>query len=376
MATDLANFTEVQTPDVGSDEDNWGSLLNIVLQVYDRALAGAHEISVNAIGATTTLTNQEAQHGVINITGTLTQNLTVSVPNRRRVYLVRNSATGTGFDVTFAMTGGTGTCSVPKGTTCLVAVNQNGTGDASLASPPMSNSGGFPDAIRHPGRSFDGPGIFFADRVTGLARRGSGVLAVTLFAADRDYIRINLSNTEANPMLALLNPFDDGNDIGLRVPLDGVLAVVTDGSDVAHFGQGMQMVGASGSDPGAGGINAAKLQINGVDVISGKQVIDVTTLVTGSKTYTQSHTLAVVPKIYGVLRCRSADLGYSVNEEFLFGTQQSDADADQGVHFSATSSNVSVIQQATPKIPNKSSPGTLSEINVGRWDYRLILEAS
>lgn len=108
----------IKLPDVGSDQDTWGNILNDDLQILDKAVQ-YDVISKELAGVDVTLTDVEAASAVINLTGTLTANVNVIVPATPvRVYLVRNQTSGA-FTVTVKTSAGTGT-PVQQGTSSLV----------------------------------------------------------------------------------------------------------------------------------------------------------------------------------------------------------------------------------------------------------------
>lgn len=108
----------IELPDVGSDQDTWGNILNSDLQILDKAVQ-YDVISKTLAGVDVTLTDVEAASAVINLTGTLTANVNVIVPATPvRVYLVRNQTSGA-FTVTVKTAAGTGT-PVQQGTSSLV----------------------------------------------------------------------------------------------------------------------------------------------------------------------------------------------------------------------------------------------------------------
>lgn len=108
----------IELPDVGSDQDTWGDILNNDLTILDKAVQ-YDVISKTLAGVDVTLTDVEAASAVINLTGTLTANVNVIVPATPvRVYLVRNQTSGA-FTVTVKTAAGTGT-PVQQGTSSLV----------------------------------------------------------------------------------------------------------------------------------------------------------------------------------------------------------------------------------------------------------------
>ncbi len=108
----------IELPDVGSDQDTWGDILNADLEILD--LAVQYDAIAKTLGAAdVTLTDAEAASAVINLTGTLTANVNLIVPvSPVRLYLVNNGTTGA-FTVTVKTPLGTGV-TVLQGANSLV----------------------------------------------------------------------------------------------------------------------------------------------------------------------------------------------------------------------------------------------------------------
>lgn len=100
-------------PVVGSDTNNWGTLLNTSLGIIDRNLGGE---LVKAVGGNTdvTLNSTEAQNLVYALTGILTGNVNVLWPATIGLYLVSNQTTGS-FALTLKSTVPGGTVTIPRG---------------------------------------------------------------------------------------------------------------------------------------------------------------------------------------------------------------------------------------------------------------------
>lgn len=116
MAATIASYTNLTAPDgleetVVSDETDSSNTKNIQYQVYveDRALSKSV-----AGGSTVTLTNAESLYGQMALTGTITANIDVTVPdNREKFYQLYNNTAGA-FTVTFKTVSGTGVV-LPQG---------------------------------------------------------------------------------------------------------------------------------------------------------------------------------------------------------------------------------------------------------------------
>lgn len=108
----------LELPDIGSDQDTWGDILNSDLTLLD--LAVQYDVTSKTLtNADVTLTSVEAASSVINLTGTLTANVSLNIPAMpARVYLVRNATTGA-FSVTVKTPAGAGV-SVAQGTNTIL----------------------------------------------------------------------------------------------------------------------------------------------------------------------------------------------------------------------------------------------------------------
>jgi hypothetical protein len=138
----------------GENAGTWGDITNTNLNILQQAIAGYDSVALNATtGATLTFSNgilSNGKNAVINLTGTITGNVTVTVPDGiEKTYIIKNSTTGS-FTVQIKTTSGTGPtfAATDKG---FKLVYSNGTDvvDVSLSSPPggsdtqvQFNSGG------------------------------------------------------------------------------------------------------------------------------------------------------------------------------------------------------------------------------------------
>jgi hypothetical protein len=138
----------------GENAGTWGDITNTNLNILQQAIAGYDSVALNATtGATLTFSNgilSNGKNAVINLTGTITGNVSVIVPDGiEKTYIIKNSTTGS-FTVQIKTTSGTGPtfATTDKG---FKLVYSNGTDvvDVSLSSPPggsntqvQFNSGG------------------------------------------------------------------------------------------------------------------------------------------------------------------------------------------------------------------------------------------
>jgi hypothetical protein len=113
----------------GENAGTWGTKTNTNLQIVEKAIAGYVEQAVTSGGTTalsitdgdTTESTSVARHAVIKLTGTITGNSIVTVPDSiEKVYIVTNGTSGA-YTVQFKTASGTGiTFGVSEKTTRLV----------------------------------------------------------------------------------------------------------------------------------------------------------------------------------------------------------------------------------------------------------------
>jgi len=129
----------------GENAGTWGDITNTNLNILQQAIAGYDSVALNATtGATLTFSNgilSNGKNAVINLTGTITGNVSVTVPDGiEKTYIIKNSTTGA-FTVQIKTTSGTGPtfATTDKG---FKLVYSNGTDvvDVSLSSPPGGSS--------------------------------------------------------------------------------------------------------------------------------------------------------------------------------------------------------------------------------------------
>ncbi len=113
MPTIYSSDLKLSIQATGENAGTWGSITNSNLYVIQQAIAGYQSLAVNATtGLTLTFTDgvvSTGKNAVLNLTGTLTGNVNVIVPDSiEKVYLVNNQVTMSTFTLTFKTTSGTG----------------------------------------------------------------------------------------------------------------------------------------------------------------------------------------------------------------------------------------------------------------------------
>jgi hypothetical protein len=131
MASSYSTDLKLELQVTGENAGTWGDITNTNLVILQQSIAGYSSITLNATtGATLTYSNglpSDGKNAVLNLTGTITGNVSVTIPSgvTNKTYIVRNSTTGA-FTVTVKISGQTGVTfsATDKGTKILYA---NGT---------------------------------------------------------------------------------------------------------------------------------------------------------------------------------------------------------------------------------------------------------
>jgi len=131
MASSYSTDLKLELQVTGENAGTWGDITNTNLVILQQSIAGYSSIALNATtGATLTYTNglpSDGKNAVLNLTGTITGNVSLTIPAgvTNKTYIIRNSTTGA-FTVTVKISGQTGVTfsATDKGTKLLYA---NGT---------------------------------------------------------------------------------------------------------------------------------------------------------------------------------------------------------------------------------------------------------
>lgn len=124
----------------GSQAGLWGNTTNNTYDLIDQAVTGVTPVSfASASGSTYTLTDyngalDEARSAVINITGTAVGANIIVIPNKQKMYLVRNN---TGQDVVFQTPVPTATYTVGSGYSILIFCDGNNNVFTGIAAPSV-----------------------------------------------------------------------------------------------------------------------------------------------------------------------------------------------------------------------------------------------
>jgi hypothetical protein len=113
MASSYSTDLKLEIMVTGEKAGLWGDITNTNLVILQQAIAGFQQVALNATtGAALAFTNAAVSNGknaVIELTGTITGNVDVTIPSTvtNKVYIIKNSTSGA-FSVTVKVTGQTG----------------------------------------------------------------------------------------------------------------------------------------------------------------------------------------------------------------------------------------------------------------------------
>jgi hypothetical protein len=112
MANSTSASLKLTVQQTGENSGTWGQFTNTNLLILEQAIGGYDAVGLNATtGATLTFSNGVLSNGknqVLRLTGTITSNVDVVIPDSiEKTYMVENATSGA-FTVTFKTTSGTG----------------------------------------------------------------------------------------------------------------------------------------------------------------------------------------------------------------------------------------------------------------------------
>ncbi len=141
MASSYSTDLKLELMVTGEKAGEWGDITNTNLNILQQAIGGYEAVTVSGTGDTAlTFTNGAISNGknaVIKLTGTITDNITVSIPDGiEKTYIFENGTTGS-FTVQIKTSSGTGPtfATTDKGYKLVYSDGTN-VEDVSLASPP------------------------------------------------------------------------------------------------------------------------------------------------------------------------------------------------------------------------------------------------
>ena len=113
MATIYSSDLKLSIMATGENAGTWGQITNTNLYIIQQSIAGYQSLAVNATTGLTLLFTDgvisTGKNAVLNLTGTLSGNVNVVVPDSvEKTYLVNNQVTMGAFTLTFKTSSGTG----------------------------------------------------------------------------------------------------------------------------------------------------------------------------------------------------------------------------------------------------------------------------
>ena len=129
MANSTSANLKLTVQATGENSGTWGQITNTNLLILEQAIGGYDAVGVTS-GATLAFSNGVLSNGknqVLKLTGTITGNVNVTIPDSiEKTYTVENATTGA-FTVTFKTTSGTGVTwtATDKGTKVLYSDGTN-----------------------------------------------------------------------------------------------------------------------------------------------------------------------------------------------------------------------------------------------------------
>jgi len=131
MANTTSASLKLTVQATGENSGTWGQFTNTNLLILEQAIGGYAGVALNATtGATLTFSNGVLSNGknqVIKLTGTITSNVNVTIPDSiQKTYIVENATSGA-FTVTFKTSSGTGVTwgTTDKGTKLIYSDGTN-----------------------------------------------------------------------------------------------------------------------------------------------------------------------------------------------------------------------------------------------------------
>ena len=130
MPSTYTDSLRLEEQGIGENNNTWGNKLNATIDLIDKSIAG--HVSVAVSSGTTVLTSvnnaeDQARYKIIEVTGTLTGNVVIQVPEVSKEYIVWNSATVGAFSVSFRLGAAGGTVTIPATSARAFGISTDGT---------------------------------------------------------------------------------------------------------------------------------------------------------------------------------------------------------------------------------------------------------
>ena len=125
MASTYTDRLGLEKQGDGENPNSWGTILNTnVIDLIDDAIAGYEIVSVSSTGITLSDNNgstDQSRNAALEFAGTLTANVTITIPDEEKTYFIRENTTGS-FAVQMKTVGGTA-LNLVQGENTFVACN-------------------------------------------------------------------------------------------------------------------------------------------------------------------------------------------------------------------------------------------------------------
>lgn len=210
----------------GENPNSWGTILNQnVIDLIDDAIAGYEVVSVSSTGITLTSNNgtaDQSRNAALEFAGTLTANVTITIPSEEKVYFIRENTTGS-FAVQMKTASGSA-ISLTQSLNTLVACD--GTEIYQLDVPTSVS-------------------VFTANTLTATSITASVVSATNILATDITAVSVNSSVVSTTDLVV-------DNTATFSGPVVGAVTTLADATSIAlDLSQGnnfyIQMTSAVGS---------------------------------------------------------------------------------------------------------------------------------
>ena len=238
MANSTSANLKLTVQATGENSGTWGQITNTNLLILEQAIGGYSAITVNATtGATLTFSNGALSNGkdqVIKLTGTITGNIDVVIPDSvEKTYIVENGTTGA-FTVTFKTSSGTGVTwgTTDKGTKMVYSDGTNvvDTAFTDLSSDITPQLSGNLDT--------NGNNILVDDTKGILDDSSQEQLVFSKTASAVNHIQIGNAATSSNPTISAVG---DDTNISINLVPKGTGEVQSNGTGLATTGKAIAM---------------------------------------------------------------------------------------------------------------------------------------
>lgn len=141
MPSSYSDSLRVEKPERGSYDGTWDVPYNLLVDLFDAAIAGTSAISTTGGNTTLSANNgatDQARNMVLAVTGTLASNATLTAPTKSKVYIVYNGTSGA---YTLGIKTSAGTAlDLPQGYISICRIADDNT--AKMISAPVSYAAG------------------------------------------------------------------------------------------------------------------------------------------------------------------------------------------------------------------------------------------